>query len=83
MYTNRPKRDIIKKKMDKYTYRITWSGEDGEYVGLCAEFPGLSWLAATPEAAFSGIYNAVREAVEDMRTAGEAVPEPLSEGGLP
>ena len=24
---------------DHYTYRVTWSEEDGEYVGLCAEFP--------------------------------------------
>jgi len=33
-------------KHDKYTYRITWSEEDGEYVALCAEFPSVSWLAA-------------------------------------
>jgi predicted RNase H-like HicB family nuclease len=32
---------------DRYTYRVTWSAEDGEYVGLCAEFPSLSWLAST------------------------------------
>ena len=25
----------------QYTYRVTWSAEDNEYVGLCAEFP--SW----------------------------------------
>ena len=30
---------------DRYTYRITWSAEDGENVGLCAEFPSLNWLA--------------------------------------
>lgn len=36
-------------KNDKYTYRITWSEEDGEYVGLCAEPPSLSWLSQTPE----------------------------------
>ena len=34
---------------DRYTYRITWSAEDGENVGLCAEFPSLSWLASSPE----------------------------------
>jgi predicted RNase H-like HicB family nuclease len=27
---------------DRFTYRVTWSEEDGEYVGLCAEFPSLS-----------------------------------------
>jgi hypothetical protein len=27
---------------DRYTYRVTWSDEDKEYIGLCAEFPSLS-----------------------------------------
>ena len=27
---------------DHYTYRVTWSAEDGEHLGLCAEFPSLS-----------------------------------------
>jgi hypothetical protein len=31
---------------DRYTYHITWSEEDGEYIGLCAEFASLSWLAS-------------------------------------
>ena len=29
---------------DHYTYRITWSPEDGEHVGLCVEFPSLRRL---------------------------------------
>ena len=41
-------------KNDRYTYRVTWSEDDSEYVGLCAEFPSLSWLAFTPEAAYPG-----------------------------
>ncbi|MEO3341062.1 antitoxin HicB, partial [Acinetobacter baumannii] len=28
----------------QYTCRVTWSAEYNEYVGLCAEFPSLSWL---------------------------------------
>ena len=44
---------------DHYTYRVTWSEEDGEYVGLCVEFPSLSWLSPTPEEAFSGIRRVV------------------------
>ena len=27
---------------DHFTYRVTWSPEDREHVGLCAEFPSLS-----------------------------------------
>jgi predicted HicB family RNase H-like nuclease len=65
--------------VDHYTYRVTWSAEDGEHVGLCTEFPSLSWLAATPEAALQGIRGIVSEAVADMQAAGEAIPVPLAE----
>ncbi len=27
---------------EKYTYRVMWSDEDEEFIGLCAEFPSLS-----------------------------------------
>ena len=64
---------------EHYTYRITWSAEDGEYIGLCAEFPSLSWLAATQEAALRGIRQVVAEVVADMQTTGEAVPQALAE----
>ena len=64
---------------DHYTYRLTWSPEDGEHVGLCAEFPSLSWLASTPEAALKGVRRVVAQAVADMRAAGEEVPVPMAE----
>ena len=54
-------------KVDHDTYRVTWSAEDGEHVGLCAEFPSLTWLANTPEAALAGIREAVGQVVADMR----------------
>lgn len=63
---------------DCYTYRVSWSDEDGEYVGLCAEFPSLSWLAETQEAAFQGIRDVVAEVVTDMQANGEPIPEPLA-----
>lgn len=63
---------------DKYTYRVTWSEDDAEYVGLCAEFPSLSWLANTPEAALKGIRKVVNEVVADMLSTGEPVPEPIA-----
>lgn len=64
---------------DHYTYRVTWSPEDAEYVGLCAEFASLSWLASTPEAALAGIRLVVAECVIDMLKLNEPVPEPLAE----
>jgi predicted HicB family RNase H-like nuclease len=66
-------------KIDHYTYRVTWSPEDGEHVGLCTEFPSLSWLAPTPEAALIGIRQVVTEAVADMQASGEPIPKPLAE----
>ena len=66
-------------KTDHYTYRVTWSPEDGEHVGLCVELPSLSWLAATPEAALKGIRQLVAQVVEDLRAADEEVPAPLAE----
>jgi predicted HicB family RNase H-like nuclease len=65
-------------KNDRYTYRITWSEDDNEYVGLCAEFPSLSWLAPTPEAALRGIRKLVADVVADMTANGETVPEPIA-----
>ena len=64
---------------DHYTYRITWSAEDNEYVGLCVEFPSLSWLARSAEKAFSGIKKLVRETVANMQTTGETPPDPIAE----
>jgi predicted HicB family RNase H-like nuclease len=65
-------------EIDKYTYRVTWSEEDSEYVGLCAEFPSLSWLADTQEAALAGIRDTVSQVVQDMQFTGEAIPQPLA-----
>lgn len=66
------------RKDDHYTYRVTWSEEDHEHVGLCAEFPSLSWLAETPEATLKGIRKLVAEVVEDLSAQGETIPEPLA-----
>jgi predicted HicB family RNase H-like nuclease len=65
-------------KDDRYTYRITWSEDDREYIGLCAEFPSLSWLARSPEAALKGIRKIVEESVADMHANGETPPAPLA-----
>ena len=65
-------------KNDRYTYRVTWSEEDNEYVGLCAEFPSLSWLTETPEAALEGIRKLVEDIVLDMKNNGETVPVPIA-----
>ena len=65
-------------EVDRYTYRVTWSEEDQEHVGLCAEFPSLSWLADSQETALKGIRNIVAEVIEDMKDNNENVPEPIA-----
>ena len=65
---------------DHYTYQVTWSAEDDEYVGLCVEFPSLSWLALTPDETFSGIRESVADCVADMHSMDEMPPEPMADG---
>ncbi|PCI44417.1 MAG: toxin-antitoxin system HicB family antitoxin [Moraxellaceae bacterium] len=66
------------KEIDRYTYRVTWSEEDQEYVGLCAEFPSLSWLVETQEKALAGIRKLVKDCIKDMSASGEDIPVPLA-----
>ena len=52
--------------------------DDDEYVGLCVEFPSLSWLSGTPEKALKGIRKLVDDVVSDMFNNSETVPEPIA-----
>ena len=65
-------------KNDHYTYRVIWSEEDQEYVGLCTEFSSLSWLAETQEEALQGIRQLVADVIDDMTANNEDTPEPFS-----
>ena len=62
----------------RYSFHVTWSPEDAEFIATCVEFPSLSWLAGTPEKALTGLRIVVDEVVDDMRANDEPVPEPLS-----
>ena len=62
----------------RYSFHVTWSPEDAEFIATCVEFPSLSWLAGTPEEALTGLRIVVDEVVDDMRANDEPVPEPLS-----
>lgn len=64
---------------DHYTYRVTWSPEDQEYVGICAEFPSLSWLADSQAEALAGIIVLVADTVADMEANGEHAPIPIAD----
>lgn len=62
-----------------YTYRVTWSDEDQEFVGLCAEFPSLSHIDENQTTALNGIIALVGEVVEDMKVNNEPLPQPLAD----
>ena len=64
---------------DHYTYRVSWSPEDGEFVATVVEFRFLSWLAPDPAAALVGLRVLVAEVVDDLHASGEPVPEPLAD----
>jgi predicted HicB family RNase H-like nuclease len=64
---------------EHFTYRVSWSEEDGEHVGTCLEFPSLSHLAADPAAALDGVRRLVAAVVADMEDNHEAVPQPLAD----
>ena len=66
------------KSIDYYTYRVTWSEQDQEHVGLCAEFPSLSWLESTPEKALIGIRKLVEDCISDLHSENEVIPEPFA-----
>lgn len=53
------------------SFSARWSEEDGEHVGLCAEFPSLSWLAADQAEALKGIRDLVT-GVLDARKSYQA-----------
>ena len=64
---------------DHYSYKVTWSEQDGEFVGTCLEFPSLSHLAPSRSSALRGIETLVASVVADMRAAGEDVPVALAD----
>ena len=64
--------------IDRYTYRVTWSEDDQEYVGLCAEFPSLSWLDKSQDKALTGIRRVVHGCLSDLSARKEPIPEAIS-----
>lgn len=66
-------------EVSHYTYRVSWSAEDHEFVATVAEFPSLSWLATSQVEALQGLEAELADVVADMREQAEDVPEPISE----
>lgn len=58
----------------RYSFSVNWSVEDGEFIGLCAELPSLSWVDPDSDKARSGIERLVFNVLQDMSSTGEAIP---------
>ncbi|WP_229401184.1 type II toxin-antitoxin system HicB family antitoxin [Micromonospora okii] len=71
--------DNVHPDVTHYTYRVTWSAEDDEFVATCAEFPSLSWLAPSQVEALQGLEVLLREVIADMVEQGEQAPQPFAE----
>lgn len=49
-------------------FNVSWSAEDQEFVGTCARYPSLSWLAPCRDDALAGIRRLVRAVDKDLRS---------------
>jgi predicted HicB family RNase H-like nuclease len=63
--------------IDKYTYRVEWSEEDGVHIARCLEFPSLMAHGNTAGKALSEIEKVVTESISWMEEEKEAIPEPF------
>lgn len=64
------------RRPEHYLYEAQWSDDDGEFVGLSAAFPSLSFLAPTPYEALAGIKSLVKGVLHDMGRVNETPPPP-------
>ena len=65
-------------EFEKYIYRVTWSEENENFIGLCTEFPTLSRSAESSEKALKSIRDLVCKVVDEMKMNHEKIPAPIS-----
>jgi predicted RNase H-like HicB family nuclease len=59
-----------------YSFRTSWSEEDGECVATCDELPGLSGLAPTPGGALQQLRVAIAAWLDYLASQGLPAPPP-------
>lgn len=62
---------------DKFTYRLLWSEDKQCYLGVCSEFPDLSYEATSGDDALAGIQRRIADELADLIRNKKCVPEPL------
>ncbi len=63
--------------LDKYTYRVEWSEEDGVHLAKCLEFPSLIAHGDTMASALKELREVVKETIIWMEEECEKIPEPF------
>ena len=75
--------DATDETPDHYTYRVEWSHEDNEWIGLCTELPSLSWLDPDKAKALAGITRLVRSILDERADGNDPAAVALGrKGGL-
>lgn len=64
-------------KAEQYLYTVGWSEEDNAFVARVAEFPSLAVHGETQEEALREIRDVVNFVLNDLKEAGEPIPEPF------
>ena len=59
VYCYKHSEEYKNKFITELTFTVSYSKEDSDFLGLCKEYPSLSWLAESPEKALSGIIDVV------------------------
>lgn len=63
-------------QVDRYSIHLFSDEQDGTYLALCPEFPGVSAFGATREAALAEVRIALELAVETYEDEGWPLPAP-------
>ncbi|GMO55364.1 MAG: type II toxin-antitoxin system HicB family antitoxin [Treponemataceae bacterium] len=63
--------------IEKYTYRVEWSEDDGVHIARCLEFPSLMAHGNTAGKALLEIEEVVTESIKWMKEENEPIPEPF------
>ncbi len=61
---------------EQYSFNVLWSEQDGSFLALCPEFPGLSALGQTPDEAIKEGTVALELFLEEIRASGQDPPSP-------
>ncbi|WP_419946240.1 hypothetical protein [Candidatus Poriferisodalis sp.] len=61
----------------RYQYRVSWSDEDGAWIGVCNGFLLVSHIAPTQAECLRGIRALVDVIATDLHATGEPLPRPV------